>query len=88
MNNKAKFVWGVAQGSLVIFALLMAIFTLNSMGALRSTIGYYSWLPNTQAAFNEFIKQLGVGAAIGSMLDIILLVVRWVRYGFQRPFFT
>ena len=68
--------------------VLLVVYSLNSLGALRSIVGYYSWLPNTQSAFNEFLKQLGIVAIVGSLVDIVALTVRWLRYGFQRPFFS
>ena len=88
MNKAAKQFWGIVQGSLIVFTLLVVAYALNSLGALRSFIGYYSWLPNTQSAFNEFLKQLGIIGIVGSLFDIIALVARWVRYLFQHPFFS
>ena len=88
MNKVIKQFWGSIQGSLIIFTLLVIAYALNSMGTLRSIIGYYNWLPNTQSAFNEFLKQLGIVGVIGSLADIVALTARWVRYLFQHPFFS
>jgi uncharacterized membrane protein len=88
MNKAAKQFWSIVQGSLIVFTLLVVAYALNSLGALRSVTGYYSWLPNTQSAFNEFLKQLGIIGVVGSLLDIIALTARWIRYLFQRPFFS
>ena len=88
MNNKAKLFWGIVQGSLVIFALLTAIYALKSLGAFDPMIDHYNLLPNTRQALTEFLRQLGVIGATGSLLDIVILTVRWVRYLFQHPFFS
>ena len=86
MKKPVKQFWGIVQGSLIVFTLLLIIYTLNSLGVLRSIVGYYSWLPNTQSAFNEFLKQFGIIGVVGSLADIIALTARWVRYVFQHPF--
>ena len=88
MNDEAKQLWGIVQGSLVIFTLLLIVYALNSLGALHSAVGYYTWLPDRQYAFNQFLKYVGILAVAVSLTDIIILTTRWVRYGFQRPFFS
>jgi hypothetical protein len=88
MKNNIKLFWGIVQGSLIIFALLTAVYSLNSLGAFNSLINHYNLLPNTRDALNEFLKQLGVIGVIGSLLDIVILTARWVRTVFQRPFFS
>jgi hypothetical protein len=88
MKNKTKLFWGIVQGSLAVFALLTAVYALNSLSVFNSLIDHYNLLPNTREALNEFLKQLGIMGAIGSLLDIVVLTARWVRYVFQRPFFS
>ncbi|GEM_PF-3132915 len=88
MNKNVKLFWGIVQGSLVIFALLTAFYALNTLGAYDRMVDHYNMLPNTRQALTEFLKQLGVMGVIGSLLDIVILTVRWVRYLFQRPFFS
>ena len=88
MKNAVKQLWGIVQGSLVVFTLILSLYTLNGLGTLRSIVGYYHWLPNTQQAFNEFLMQLGIVAVIGALIDIVALTARWIRYIFQRPFFS
>jgi hypothetical protein len=88
IKESLKSFWGIVQGSLIIFTLVLVVYSLNGLGVLRSMVGYYNWLPNTQYAFNQFLKYVGIVAVAGSLADIIFLVIRWLRYGFQHPFFS